>query len=84
LDTPGARARWKALIAAALGWLFDGYENFALVLVAAIAVRQLLPSERLADAPEYVGGLLAVTLVGWRPAGSCPACSRTTSGGSEC
>jgi hypothetical protein len=32
-----------------------------LVLVAAIAVRELL---RPADAPEYVGGLMAVTLVG--------------------
>jgi len=39
------------------------------VLVAAIAVRQLLPPARLADAPEYVGGLLAVTLVGWATGG---------------
>lgn len=69
MDTLGARSRWKALIAAALGWLFDGYESFVLVLVAAIAVRELLPPERLADAPEYVGGLMAVTLVGWATGG---------------
>ena len=39
------------------------------MLVAAIAVRQLLPPERAADAPEYVGGLLAVTLAGWATGG---------------
>ena len=55
------------LIAAALGWLFGGYENF--VLVAAIAVRRMLPLERAAAAPAYVGGLLAVTLVGWATGG---------------
>jgi len=38
---------WRALTASWLGWLFDGYETFALVLVAPIAVRQLLPQDQL-------------------------------------
>jgi MFS family permease len=61
--------KWKALIAAALGWLFDGYESFVLVLVGAIAVRQVLPPDQVADASAYFGGLIAATLVGWATGG---------------
>src|SRR5919204_4223373 len=60
---------WKPLIASWLGWLFDGYETFALVLVAPIAVRQLISQDQLPQAPIYIGGLLAVTLVGWATGG---------------
>src|SRR5262245_27414507 len=65
----GARSRWTALAASALGWLFDGYETYALILVAPLAVAQLLsPAER----PELgfrIGLLLAVTLLGWATGG---------------
>jgi MFS family permease len=60
---------WRALIASFLGWLFDGYETYALVLVAAVAVRQLLAPEQLPRLPIYIGGLFAVTLVGWATGG---------------
>src|SRR5436309_15666287 len=60
---------WRALIASWLGWLFDGYETFALVLVAPIAVRQLIPADQLPQAPIYIGGLLAATLFGWATGG---------------
>jgi MFS family permease len=56
---------WRALAASWVGWMFDGYEIYALVLVMAVAVRQLLPPEQLARASVYMGGLLASTLVGW-------------------
>src|SRR6266849_7349280 len=59
------KAGWRALAASWLGWMFDGYETYALVLVMALAVRQLLPPERLPRASVYMGGLLAVTLLGW-------------------
>jgi MFS family permease len=49
--------------------MFDGYETYALVLVMALAVRQLLPPERLPKASVYMGGLLAVTLLGWAVGG---------------
>ncbi len=62
--TIGPRAR-HALIASWLGWLFDGFETYALVLVMGTAVHQLLPSGRLAAAPLYVAGLLSATLLGW-------------------
>jgi len=49
--------------------MFDGYETYGLVLVMAPAVHQLLPAERLQSAPEYIGGLLAATMVGWAVGG---------------
>jgi len=49
--------------------MFDGYETDGLVLVMAPAVHQLLPAERLQSAPEYIGGLLAATMVGWAVGG---------------
>jgi MFS family permease len=59
---------WRALIASWLGWMFDGYETYVLVLVMGQAVRQLLPADA-AKAPVYMGGLLAATLVGWAAGG---------------
>jgi MFS family permease len=64
-----SKAGWRAMAASWLGWMFDGYEVYALVLVMAIAVRQLLPPERLPSASVYMGGLLAATLVGWAAGG---------------
>jgi len=52
-----------------LGWMFDGYEVYALVLVMAVAARQLLPPERLPTLSVYMGGLLAATLLGWAMGG---------------
>ena len=62
-------ASWRALIASFLGWMFDGYETYALILVAGVALRQLLLPDQLASIPIYIGGLLAVTLVGWATGG---------------
>src|SRR5262249_51416884 len=62
-------ASWRALVASFLGWLFDGYETYALILLAPVALRQLLPPDQLAGLPIYIGGLLAVTLVGWATGG---------------
>ena len=59
---------WKALTASGLGWMFDGYENYALILAMAPAVRQLLPREA-ANVTFYMGGLLTATLLGWAVGG---------------
>lgn len=59
------RSAWRAIAASWMGWMFDGYETYALILVMAIAAPQLLPPERLARAPVYMAGLLSVTLLGW-------------------
>ena len=34
--------QWKTLAASNLGWMFDGYETFALILTVGVALRQLL------------------------------------------
>jgi MFS family permease len=60
---------WRALTASWLGWMFDGYETYGLVLVMGPAVHQLLPPERLPRAPVYIGGLLAATMIGWAAGG---------------
>lgn len=64
-----SKASWRALVASWLGWMFDGYETYGLVLVMAPAVHQLLTAERLSRASLYMGGLLAATMVGWAAGG---------------
>src|SRR2546426_11577016 len=62
-------ASWRALIASFLGWMFDGYETYALILVAGVALRQLLLPDQLASIPIYIGGLLAWTPLRRAPRG---------------
>ena len=64
--TPAAR---RALLASALGWLFDGYETYTLFLVGAVAIRDLIAPDQLTQLPLYFGGLAAVTLLGWATGG---------------
>jgi len=64
-----SKASLRALIASWLGWMFDGYETYALVLVMGTAVRQLLPPQHLPRASVYIGGLLAATMLGWAMGG---------------
>lgn len=53
----------RALTASWLGWTFDGFETYAIVLVGAVAVTSLgISGEQL---PLYVGALIAATLLGW-------------------
>jgi len=57
--------QWKMLLAANLGWLFDGFETYALILTAAPAMRSLLDSSHFPQIPAYVGVVIAITLLGW-------------------
>ncbi len=59
------RRQWNTLLASNLGWLFDGYETFALVLVIGLALRQLLDPSQYAQIPTYAGLIIALTLLGW-------------------
>jgi MFS family permease len=63
------RSGWRALAASWMGWMFDGYEIYALVLVMGVAARELLPPDALPHVSVYMGGLLAVTLLGWAAGG---------------
>ena len=57
--------QWRTLLAANLGWLFDGYESYALLLTMGMAFHQILPPSSLKAIPFYSGLTVAVTLLGW-------------------
>ena len=59
------RQQWNTLLAANLGWLFDGYETYSLILTMGVAYRQLLPVESHPAIPFYAGVTIAATLLGW-------------------
>src|SRR3954464_13668832 len=59
------RSQWNTLLAANLGWLFDGYETYALVISVGVALRQLLDPSQFPQIPFYAGTVIAITLLGW-------------------
>jgi len=59
------RRQWNTLVAANLGWMFDGYETYALLLTVGVALRQLLAPAQFAQIPAYAGAVIALTLLGW-------------------
>ncbi|TYQ11793.1 UNVERIFIED_ORG: sugar phosphate permease [Gordonia westfalica J30] len=62
-ETPEQRnGRRHAFAGAYLGWMFDGYETFATVLVASFVVNDLVGKDA---SPYYVGAILAITLLSW-------------------
>lgn len=69
-DRPGTlrtidKSSRRALVASWLGWTFDGFETYALVLAGSAAVTSLGTSGQLQHLPAYVGALVAATLLGW-------------------
>lgn len=60
-----SRAQWSALVASNLGWLFDGFETYALILTVGAALNQLLTPALHPEIPVYAGGIIALTLLGW-------------------
>ena len=61
--------QWKTLAATNLGWLFDGFETYALFLTVGPAMRSLLEPAQYAQIPEYIGTVVAITLLGWGTGG---------------
>jgi MFS family permease len=57
--------QWRVLLAANLGWTFDGYETFALILSIGVAMRQLLDPSQYPQIPAYIGWVVGTTLLGW-------------------
>jgi MFS family permease len=60
-----SRAQWNTLLASNLGWLFDGFETYALILTVGPALHQLLDAGHYAQIPAYAGTIIAITLLGW-------------------
>ncbi len=61
--------QWKALIASNLGWTFDGFEVFALILTVGAALHQLLNPSQYKFIPAYAGAVIAITVFGWGTGG---------------
>ena len=59
------RQQWNVLVATNLGWLFDGFENYALILTAGPALRQLLDPSLHGQIPFYIGAVIGINLLGW-------------------
>jgi MFS family permease len=59
------RSQWNTLFATNLGWLFDGYEVYALILTVGVALHQLLDPSEFGQIPAYAGTTIAITLFGW-------------------
>ncbi|MEU4671803.1 MFS transporter [Amycolatopsis sp. NPDC023774] len=59
------RTQWRSLIAANLGWLFDGFETYALILTAAVVLKRLDPGAPASQVAFLTGATIAVTLLGW-------------------
>ena len=50
--------QWKTLLASNLGWVFDGFEAYALILTVGVALRQLLDPSDVARLPTYAGAIV--------------------------
>ena len=56
---------WRVLIASFMGWVFDGYEAYALIVALPFALRALLPPAELKSAAVWAGTAIGITLLGW-------------------
>src|SRR5215813_8101750 len=56
---------WRVLWGSYLGWIFDGYEAFALIVALPPALHTLLSPEQAPSAPIYAGLAVGITLLGW-------------------
>ena len=60
------RKHWRVLWGSYLGWIFDGYEAFALILALPPALNSLLTPEQVASSGAIYAGLaIGITLLGW-------------------
>jgi MFS family permease len=56
---------WRVLRASFLGWIFDGYEALALVVVLMPMLHSVLSPAQAASTTIYAGLVIGITLLGW-------------------
>ncbi|WP_052027102.1 MFS transporter [Rhodovulum sp. PH10] len=56
---------WRILWGSYMGWIFDGFEAFALVVALPSALRTLLTPEQAQTPAFYAGTAIGITLLGW-------------------
>ena len=53
------------MLASNLGWMFDGYETFALILTVGVALRSCSSPSQYPQIPAFAGTVIGITLLGW-------------------
>lgn len=56
---------WRVLVASFLGWVFDGYEAYALFIVMPFVLGSMLTPDMAANKTIWAGVAISVTLLGW-------------------
>jgi len=56
---------WRVLAASFLGWVFDGYEAYALFIVMPFVLASMLTPDMAAQKAVWAGVAISVTLLGW-------------------
>src|SRR5258705_5007610 len=56
---------WRILTASFLGWVFDGYESYALFIVMPFVLNSMLAPDMLGNKALWAGVAISVTLLGW-------------------
>jgi MFS family permease len=59
------RNHWRILFASFLGWIFDGYETYALFLVLPFVLRDVLTPVQARSTAVWAGVAISTTLLGW-------------------
>ncbi len=56
---------WRILTASFLGWVFDGYESYALFIVMPFVLNSMLTPDQLTNRALWAGIAISITLLGW-------------------
>jgi MFS family permease len=56
---------WRILFASFLGWIFDGYESYALIIVLPFALQDILTPAQARSPAVWAGVAISTTLLGW-------------------
>ena len=56
---------WRVLTASFLGWVFDGYEAYALFIVIPFVLKAMLAPDQYANRAVWAGIAISATLLGW-------------------
>jgi MFS family permease len=59
------RKHWRTLNGAFLGWIFDGYEALALVVILPALMQSVLTPAQMGSRALYSGLVIGITLLGW-------------------
>lgn len=63
------RKHWTVLSASFLGWVFDGYESYALFVAMPFILKTMLTPEQATKPAVWAGVAIGATLLGWGTGG---------------